>query len=44
MKRHFVFLSTSALVVGCSEGSQSSEPIEVVVDTFNVTLAGAFIP
>jgi len=44
MKRTFVLLSTCALVIGCTESSQSSEPIEVVVDTFNVALAGAFIP
>jgi endonuclease/exonuclease/phosphatase family metal-dependent hydrolase len=44
MKRALVFLSTCALVVGCSDSSESSESIEVVVDTFNVALAGAFIP
>ncbi len=44
MKPNLVFLIIFALVIGCTESSESSEPMEVVVDTFNVALAGAFIP
>jgi len=44
MKRSLVLFSIGMVSVGCNESSQPSEPIEVTVDTFNVALAGAFIP
>lgn len=42
MKRSLVFLSILTLLAGCGESSRDSQ--EVVVDTFNVALAGGFIP
>jgi endonuclease/exonuclease/phosphatase family metal-dependent hydrolase len=44
MKRSLVLFSIGMVSFGCNESSQPSEPIEVTVDTFNVALAGAFIP
>jgi endonuclease/exonuclease/phosphatase family metal-dependent hydrolase len=44
MKRTLVLFSICAALAGCSEDAPPSEPIEVTVDTFNVALAGAFIP
>lgn len=43
--RCFVALSlTLAILTGCSDDGESPEPLEVKVETFNVALAGAFIP
>ncbi len=47
MTRSLITLSVLALLVGCgSEGETTPppEPQDVVVDTFNVAFAGAFIP
>ena len=45
MKRSLVIVSVFALALGCGESSTASrEPEEVIVDAFNVALAGAFIP
>lgn len=44
MTRSLVLLSVLALVAGCGESSEPRDPEEVIVDTFNVALAGAFIP
>ena len=45
MKPSLVVVSVFALVVGCGESSTTArEPEEVIVDAFNVALAGAFIP
>jgi endonuclease/exonuclease/phosphatase family metal-dependent hydrolase len=43
MKRSLVFFSVFVPLAGCGEDT-AREPQEVVVDTFNVALAGAFIP
>lgn len=43
MKRSLVFLSILTLLAGCGESTQARDSQEVVVDTFNVALAGAFI-
>jgi endonuclease/exonuclease/phosphatase family metal-dependent hydrolase len=43
MKRSLVFFSIFAPLAGCGDDT-AREPQEVVVDTFNVALAGAFIP
>lgn len=43
--RCFVALSlTLAILTGCSDDGESPEPLEVKDQTFNVALAGAFIP
>jgi endonuclease/exonuclease/phosphatase family metal-dependent hydrolase len=42
--RILVFVSVLGLLVACSESSSPLGPTEVTVDTFNVALAGAFIP
>ncbi|MFA9470010.1 MAG: hypothetical protein ACERNK_05530, partial [Deltaproteobacteria bacterium] len=48
--RSLVVLSILILAAGCGEssggagGGEPPEPMEVTVDTFNVALAGAFIP
>lgn len=39
-----VFAALSLLAMGCSESTEDREPVEVVVDSFNVALAGSFIP
>lgn len=44
MTRSFVFLSTLALLIGCGDDNQPSGPQDVSMQTFNVALAGAFIP
>ena len=48
MNRSLVVLSTLALALGCGDSTGESatgrEAEEVIVDTFNVALAGAFIP
>ena len=50
MTRSLVFFSVLTLLVACSDspggtgGSGGSGPLDVTVDTFNVALAGAFIP
>jgi endonuclease/exonuclease/phosphatase family metal-dependent hydrolase len=48
MKRSLVIVSLFALTLGCgestSESGQTREPEEVIVDAFNVALAGSFIP
>ena len=47
MMRSLVVLSIFILAVGCGESSGGTQPPEgeqVTVDTFNVALAGAFIP
>ncbi len=47
MIRSVALCSIVALVVGCgdsSEGAEPRDPVDVAVDTFNVALAGAFIP
>jgi endonuclease/exonuclease/phosphatase family metal-dependent hydrolase len=53
MMRSLVFFSILTLAAGCGEstgggggsgGSEPREPVDVTVDTFNVALAGAFIP
>lgn len=42
--RVLVFLSGLGLLAACSESGEPREAQEVVLDTFNVALAGAFIP
>jgi len=44
MKRSLVFFSICMFLAGCDDSTTPSEPIEVTIDTFNVALAGAFIP
>jgi endonuclease/exonuclease/phosphatase family metal-dependent hydrolase len=47
MIRSLALFSIVALVVGCgdsSEGTEPRDPMDVTVDTFNVALAGFFIP
>ncbi|MGB5283369.1 MAG: endonuclease/exonuclease/phosphatase family protein [Polyangiales bacterium] len=48
MNRSLIVLSTLALALGCGdstgENATSRAPEEVIVDSFNVALAGAFIP
>jgi endonuclease/exonuclease/phosphatase family metal-dependent hydrolase len=44
MKRSLVIIGMLALALGCGESTTSREPEEVIVDSFNVALAGAFIP
>jgi endonuclease/exonuclease/phosphatase family metal-dependent hydrolase len=45
MMRSLAFISMCAVLAACSsDSSQPSEPIDVAIDTFNVALAGAFIP
>ncbi len=48
MNRSLIVLSTLALALGCGDSTGESatgrEAEEVIVDTFNVALAGAFIP
>ena len=46
MKRSLVIVSVFALALGCGESTSTTnrEPQEVIVDAFNVALAGAFIP
>lgn len=44
MKRAFVWIGFVALWGGCGDDGGGREPQEVVVETFNVALAGAFIP
>lgn len=44
MKYGLVLVAFWVFLASCSESSEPIEPIEVVVDTFNVALAGAFIP
>ncbi len=43
MARSLVLLSIFTLLAGCGD-SEARDPQEVTVDTFNVALAGAFIP
>ena len=44
MKRSLVIIGMFVLALGCGESTASREPEEVIVDSFNVALAGAFIP
>jgi endonuclease/exonuclease/phosphatase family metal-dependent hydrolase len=52
MTRSLVFFSILTLLAGCGDstgsggsgGTGGSAPLDVVIDTFNVALAGAFIP
>ncbi|MBT8450578.1 MAG: endonuclease/exonuclease/phosphatase family protein [Deltaproteobacteria bacterium] len=45
MKPSLVIVSVFALAMGCGESSTTArEPEDVIVDAFNVALAGAFIP
>ncbi len=44
MKRSLVVIGMFVLALGCGESTTSREPEEVIVDSFNVALAGAFIP
>ncbi len=44
MKPYGVFLIALFALVACNEDDPQREPITVTVDTFNVALAGAFIP
>jgi len=44
MNRSLVIVTVFALALGCGESASSREPEEVIVDAFNVALAGAFIP
>ena len=44
MTRCLLFFCVFGLLAGCSEDGEAREAQEVRVDTFNVALAGAFIP
>ncbi len=45
MMRSLAFVGVCAFLAACgSDSSESSEPVDVTIDTFNVALAGAFIP
>ena len=44
MMRSLVFFSVLTLLAGCGDSSEARDPQDVVIDTFNVALAGAFIP
>ncbi len=44
MTRALVCVGILTLMVGCGDDEGSREPQEVVIDTFNVALAGSFIP
>ncbi len=44
MKAIWAVAAVALWVMGCSESTEDREPVEVVVDTFNVALAGSFIP
>jgi hypothetical protein len=45
VKLRLFIISVFALAAGCRESSSTArEPEEVIVDAFNVALAGAFIP
>jgi endonuclease/exonuclease/phosphatase family metal-dependent hydrolase len=44
MKHWYAWLFLSFALVGCSDSSEPRELEEVTIDTFNVALAGAFIP
>jgi len=46
MKRSLVIVSVFSLALGCGESTSTTdrEPEEVIVDAFNVALAGSFIP
>ena len=44
MKRILGVVAVMGLAMGCSESTEDREPVEVVVDSFNVALAGSFIP
>lgn len=44
MWRFMALLTVGAWLSGCGDTGEAREPEEVVVDTFNVALAGAFIP
>lgn len=44
MKHSLAITSIFALALGCGESSTTREPEEVIVDAFNVALAGSFIP
>jgi endonuclease/exonuclease/phosphatase family metal-dependent hydrolase len=44
MTRSLVFFSVLTLLVACGDSSEAGDPQDVVIDTFNVALAGAFIP
>ena len=44
MNRSLVIFGVLALALGCAESTTNREPEEVIVDAFNVALAGSFIP
>ncbi|MFZ1863807.1 MAG: endonuclease/exonuclease/phosphatase family protein [Polyangiales bacterium] len=44
MKRSFSWIVIVVSLAGCGDDGGEPEPQEVVIDTFNVALAGAFIP
>ncbi|MBW2215485.1 MAG: hypothetical protein JRF48_13930 [Deltaproteobacteria bacterium] len=47
MTRSLVFFSVLTLLAGCGDSSDTTparDPLDVVIDSFNVALAGAFIP
>jgi len=44
MKHSLAITTIFALVLGCGESNTNREPEAVIVDAFNVALAGAFIP
>lgn len=44
MRRIVLFLCVFALFGGCGGNGEGREPQELTIDTFNVALAGAFIP
>ena len=44
MRSRIGFLCVLGLLIGCSSDDGSREPEEVRIDTFNLALAGAFIP
>jgi len=44
MTRSLVFFSILTLLAGCGDSSEARDPQDVVIDTFNVALAGSFIP